>query len=277
MASVVIPVVYLFVVFGGLFIFSFFYRKRNAAKQYDVYFKSHPERDTYVTLLQQADPPAHEAVLKAALVRRAVADVGRALRIREDKPALQNLLQKGSIGDDLWNSLLAAEKELEGEVREVVAEANTFVEGWGAIIFPTANEIIANEKMRQTFEQFTKLRAEKELAYGAKGKNLSKIPLPSFSVGPPPPGTPNGPPPALNLPGMPMPGTPGGPPPFPGAPSSGPAAPATPSLAAIKAANGLHPPPSAGTESITSQSDNESTRSGSTPRTPKSAKNKKRK
>jgi len=267
MASVVIPVVYLFVVFGGLFVFSFFSRKRNAAKQYDHYFKSHPERDTYVTLLQQSDPPAHEAILKAALVRRAVADVGRALRIREDKPALQNLLQKGSIGDDLWNSLLAAEKELEGEVREVVAEANTFVEGWGAIIFPTANEIIANEKMRQTFEQFAKLRAEKELAYGAKGKNLSKVPVPSFSVGPPPPA-------ALNLPTMP--GTPG-PPPFPGSPASGPATPATPSLAAIKAANGLHPP-GAGTESVASQSDNESTRSGSTPRTPKSAKkNKKRK
>jgi len=277
MASVAIPVVYLFVVFGGLFVFSFFYRKRNAAKQYDHYFKSHPERDTYVTLLQQSDPPAHEAVLKAALVRRAVADVGRALRIREDKPALQNLLQKGSIGDDLWNSLLAAEKELEGEVREVVAEANTFVEGWGAIIFPTANEIIANEKIRQSFEQFAKLRAEKELAYGAKGKNLSKVPLPPFSVGPPPPGmhgVPNGPPGALNLPTTP--GTPGTPS-FPGSPASIPATPATPSLAAIKAANGLHPP-GAGTESVTSQSDNESTRSGSTPRTPKSAKkNKKRK
>lgn len=136
----------------------------STAKQFDHYFKSHPERDTYVTLLQ-ASPPAQEAVLKAALVRRAVADVGRALRIREDKPALQNLLQKGSIGDDLWNSLLAAEKELEGEVREVVAEANTFVEGWGSIIFPTANEIIANEKIRIAFEQTAKIRAEKGMPH----------------------------------------------------------------------------------------------------------------
>lgn len=46
-----------------------------------------------------------------------------------------------------------------------MAEANTFVEGWGAIIFPTANEIIANEKMRQTFEQFAKLRAEKGMQH----------------------------------------------------------------------------------------------------------------
>jgi translocation protein SEC66 len=81
-----------------------------------------------------------------------MADVLRVLRLREDKPALQALLQKGSIGDDLWNSLLAAEKELEAEIMEVVAEANSFVEGWGQVIFPTANEMIANEKMRSLFE-----------------------------------------------------------------------------------------------------------------------------
>ena len=94
-------------------------------------------------------------------MRRAIADVFRAVRFREDKPAIQNLLQKGLVGDDLLSSLLAAEKELEGEVREVCAEANTFVEGWGSLIFPTANEIIANERMRAMFESTNKLRAEK--------------------------------------------------------------------------------------------------------------------
>lgn len=87
-------------------------------------------------------------------------DVHRVIRIREDKPALQNLLQKGSIGDDLWNSLLNAEKELEAEIMEVVAEANSFVEGWGQVIFPTANEMIANEKMRSVFEHTAAAKAE---------------------------------------------------------------------------------------------------------------------
>ena len=87
-------------------------------------------------------------------------DVHRVMRLREDKPALQALLQKGSIGDDLWNSLLAAEKELEAEIVEVVAEANTFVEGWGQIIFETASQMIANEKMRTMFESTPQLRAE---------------------------------------------------------------------------------------------------------------------
>lgn len=114
-----------------------------------------------MTLLQQSDPPVHEALLKAALIRRAMANVARVVKLREDKPALQNLLQKGSIGDDLWNSLLQAEKELEAEIMEVVAEANTFVEGWGTIIFQTAGELVANEKMRSAFEGTAACRASK--------------------------------------------------------------------------------------------------------------------
>jgi translocation protein SEC66 len=130
------------------------------AQAYEPYFPSHPERNAYVTLLQKTDPPASDTLLKAALVRRAVADVHRVLRIREDKPALQNLLQKGSVGDELWTSLLNAEKEMEAEILEVVGEANSFVEGWGQAIFPTANEIIANEKMRSTFERTAEVKSQ---------------------------------------------------------------------------------------------------------------------
>jgi translocation protein SEC66 len=172
MASVLVPVAYVIIIFGGLFIFSYFYRKRTATKIYEPYFPSHPERNAYITLLQKSDPPASDALLKSALVRRAMADVQRVLRIREDKPALQNLLQKGSIGDELWNSLLAAEKELEAEIMEVVAEANSFVEGWGGVIFPTANEMIANEKMRAAFERTTELKAEIEAKYDLQSKPL---------------------------------------------------------------------------------------------------------
>ncbi len=110
--------------------------------------------------MQMSDPPASESLLKAALVRRAMTDVTRIIRLREDKPALQNLLQKGSIGDDLWNSLLAAEKEMEAEILEVAAEANAYVEGWGSVIFQTATEMMHNEKMRALVEQIPSIRAE---------------------------------------------------------------------------------------------------------------------
>ncbi len=94
-----------------------------SGKGFEPYFPRHKDRDIYVSLLQRTDPPAPDQLLKAALIRRAMTDVHRITRLREDKPALQNLLQKGSIGDDLWNSLLAAEKELEAEILEVAAEA----------------------------------------------------------------------------------------------------------------------------------------------------------
>ncbi|KAF5391462.1 hypothetical protein D9757_002017 [Collybiopsis confluens] len=175
MASVLVPVAYLIIVFGSLLIFSYYYRKRAASRLPEPYFPSHPERNTYVTLLQKTDPPTPEVILKSALVRRAVADVQRVLRIREDKPALQNLLQKGSIGDDLWNSLLSAEKEMEAEIVEVMAEANSFVEGWGPVIFQTANEMISNEKMRATFEQTAEKRTELEIRYGRKAQNVPTI------------------------------------------------------------------------------------------------------
>jgi len=253
MASVLVPVAYVIIVFGGLFVFSFFYRRHTSTKKFEPYFPSHPERNTYVTLLQETDPPASDALLKSALVRRAMADVHRVIRLREDKPALQNLLQKGSIGDDLWNSLLAAEKELEAEIMEVVAEANSFVDGWGQVIFPTANEMISNEKMRAIFEQTAEVKAELELKYDTKAKNaLAPSPIgvasPSAAASPPPA-------------------------------SASSVHPQTPSTS--KTTNGLMPPPSAGAESVAS-SDGEavtSFTSPSTPRTPSKSgkKGKKRK
>ena len=61
-------------------------------------------------------------VLKAALLRRAAEDIRRVLVLRSQKPALALLLQRGSVGDDLWQRFLRAEKETEDEVRDVVSE-----------------------------------------------------------------------------------------------------------------------------------------------------------
>ena len=130
-------------------------------KQIEPYFPSHPERNAYVTLLQMTDPPAPDSVLKAALIQRACADVRRVLRIREDKPALQALIQKGCVGDDIWEALNAAEKETETEILEVMHEANSFVMGWGGFIFNTASEIVANEQTRSLLiEKYPVMRAQ---------------------------------------------------------------------------------------------------------------------
>jgi translocation protein SEC66 len=63
-----------------------------------------------------------ESVLKAALLRRATEDIKRVMALRSQKQALAMLLQRGSVGDDLWQRFLRAEKEMEEEVRDVVTE-----------------------------------------------------------------------------------------------------------------------------------------------------------
>lgn len=42
--------------------------------------------------------------------------------IRNQKPALGNLLARGSVGDELWQRFERAEKEIEAELRDVVTE-----------------------------------------------------------------------------------------------------------------------------------------------------------
>ncbi|KAL5511266.1 SEC66 [Sanghuangporus vaninii] len=170
MASILAPVLYLAIVVGGLWIFSSLYRRRSASRPLEPYFPSHPERNAYVTLLQKTDPPAPDALLKAALIQRACADIRRVMRLREDKPAAQALLQKGAIGDDLWNSVLAAEKEMEAEILEVMHEANSFMNGWSQFIFNSAGEMVQNEKVRKLLEEYPKMRAEAESKYGGKKK-----------------------------------------------------------------------------------------------------------
>ncbi|KAF7778782.1 hypothetical protein Agabi119p4_3127 [Agaricus bisporus var. burnettii] len=147
MASVLVPVAYIIIVFGGLFVFSYFYRRHTTQQLFEPYFSAHPERNTYVTLLQKTDPPASDSLLKSALI---------------------NLLSK-----------ISSRKELEAEIMEVVAEANSFVEGWGQVIFPTANEMLANEKMRAVFERTAEAKLETEQKYGVKAK-FETAPAPSL-------------------------------------------------------------------------------------------------
>ena len=63
-----------------------------------------------------------DSVLKAALLRRATEDIHRIITVRNAKQALSTLLQRGSVGDDIWQQFLRAEKEMEEELRDVVKE-----------------------------------------------------------------------------------------------------------------------------------------------------------
>ena len=126
--SLAIPFAYLGILVGSLATFSSLYRKRKARKaaSLEPWFPPHLQRNIYLSLLhlepEPGSPKVPDSVLKAALLRRATEDIKRILEVRNAKQALANLLQRGSVGDDLWQRFLRAEKEIEEELRDVVNE-----------------------------------------------------------------------------------------------------------------------------------------------------------
>jgi translocation protein SEC66 len=90
------------------------------------------QRNIYLSLLH-LEPEEGEgkpvkvpgSVLRAALLRRAVEDIHRIIQVRSAKQACSTLLQRGSVGDDLWQRFLRAEKEMEEELKDVVMEVSS--------------------------------------------------------------------------------------------------------------------------------------------------------
>jgi translocation protein SEC66 len=153
-----VPLAYLSILVGSLVTFSSLYRKRQLSKSTSLepWFGPHLQRDIYLSLLhiepepgQEKSPTIPDSILKAALLQRAVEDIRRILSIRSAKQALSNLVQRGSVGDDLWQRFQRAENEIQEEVRDVVNEANALAATWGNTILQSANEMVNNELIRQ--------------------------------------------------------------------------------------------------------------------------------
>lgn len=160
-----VPIAYLFILLGSLAVFSSLYRKRKAATaaSLEPWFPQHLQRNVYLSLLHMENPKVPDSILKAALLRRATEDIHRIVQIRNAKQAIQVLLQRGSVGDDLWQRFQRAEKEIEDELRDVVQEANAFAPNWGQTIFQSASEMAQNNHIRERLDEITsKLPAEKE-------------------------------------------------------------------------------------------------------------------
>ncbi|GAA6062461.1 hypothetical protein JCM10212_005364 [Sporobolomyces blumeae] len=168
MVSIAFPVIYISVLFGSLWLFSKILRRRQLNKpKAEPWFPQHKSRDIYVSLLS-LDPPPPRPILVAALLRRAMDDVKLIWSIRDAKTSLTTLLQKGQIGDELWERFLAAEKELEAEIVEVVGEANTFEPGYGQRIFAMASEMVSHERWKEVYENIPKRREEENAKLASK-------------------------------------------------------------------------------------------------------------
>ncbi|KAG0330149.1 translocation protein S66 [Dissophora globulifera] len=143
-------------------IFGYFWKNRKLAiNDAEPWFPENKPRALYISLLQQTEPEATDAQLRAALLRRAMEAVTRVLSMREDKQVLANLVKQGTVGDDIWTEFTVSEKELEYEIMAIVEEANTFKERWGQTILQTASEMVMHEKSK-LLEKETKAKKEEE-------------------------------------------------------------------------------------------------------------------
>jgi len=160
-----IPFAYLLILVGSLAVFSNLYRARKAASaaSLEPWFPAHLQRNVYLSLLHKDDEPrVPDSVLKAALLRRATEDIHRIVQVRNAKQALQVLLQRGSVGDDLWQRFQRAEKEIEDELRDVVQEANAYAPNWGQTIFQSASEMAQNTQIRDGLSEIMSKTAEEK-------------------------------------------------------------------------------------------------------------------
>ena len=115
------------------------HKKTASAASLEPWFPPHLQRNIYLSLLhiepspgQEKAPTIPDSVLKAALLQRACEDIRRVLMVRNAKQPLSTLLQRGSVGDELWQRFQRAEKEVEAELRDVVEEVRCLFRGAGA-------------------------------------------------------------------------------------------------------------------------------------------------
>ncbi|KAK3330395.1 Sec62/63 complex, subunit Sec66 [Apodospora peruviana] len=160
--GLLVPLAYVFVLGGTFMTFSTIYRKRKAVQSANLapWFGPHLQRNIYLSLLHmepeagsEKAPKVPDSIIRAALLRRAVEDIHRIIQIRTAKASCSSLLQRGSVGDDLWQRFQRAEKEMEEELRDVVMEANALAPNWGQTIFQSANEIAANTVLRERMDE----------------------------------------------------------------------------------------------------------------------------
>ena len=72
-----------------------------------------------------------DSVVKAALLRRAAKDIDRIVELRGAKGALETLLQRGSVGDDLWQRFQRADAEMKAEIEDVISEVGLSIRQHG--------------------------------------------------------------------------------------------------------------------------------------------------
>src|ERR1700733_15640018 len=74
-------------------------------------------------------------------------DIRRLWNIHEEKDSVYNLMRSGAISEEMWGEFKQSENELNLELYDLQAEAETFKEGWSESILKEAAELVKREEM----------------------------------------------------------------------------------------------------------------------------------
>ncbi len=143
------------------------YRKSSKKTSYFTY----EETKNFNKLVEEE---ADVRKIAPALMHRAVANIHKMIKLREDKQAVSILLKYGSVGDDLWNELTTAEEVLSQEIMDTVESADMVKNGWGQSIFPEAQRIVqvqqqkaAEENQKRIQKMMQQMKQQQQLEQSA--------------------------------------------------------------------------------------------------------------
>jgi translocation protein SEC66 len=128
------------------------------------WYPDNVSKDLYFSL-KETDQKVPDKLLKAALIRWAAEDIRQLVRMRECKPILTQLHQRGSVGDDIWTRFTTSEKLHQMEINELAQEANNLKPGWAQQMIQTATEVAQNESLRKRISEFPSQQEEYRRTY----------------------------------------------------------------------------------------------------------------
>lgn len=108
------------------------------------WFGKNPDKEAYEELLR-TDPDNEEA-LRKALMRRAITDMRRLMELNDEKESIYNLMRTGAISESMWADFKTAENDLQLELFDVQAEAETFKKDWSQAILKEAAMLLQKER-----------------------------------------------------------------------------------------------------------------------------------
>ncbi|KAJ2708732.1 Translocation protein S66, partial [Coemansia spiralis] len=138
-------------------------RKARSLAKLEAWYPTHTEREIFYSLVElqeTAEAAVPTETLRAALFRRAMTDIMRAVDIKMNKQTLTSLVKSGAMSEDLLHQFNAAEAENDAEMMSVVQEAEKLQKGWGGSIFYAASEMVNNTRLRELREEMLKMNFE---------------------------------------------------------------------------------------------------------------------